>query len=99
MKNILDDEILRRRKDKLSFFLACTAAISTLACLCIVCLAIKEGAIGIAFLFASAVLLFIWPLLVMFIIKYAQRHESLQWIRDLIATDDNDIPRINFIRF
>jgi hypothetical protein len=38
-------------------------------------------------------------LLVMFIIKYAQGHASLQWIRDIIATDDDDTPRINFIRF
>ncbi len=85
------------RKDKLYLLLACTAAISTFACLCIAFLAIKKCAIGIAFLFASAVLLFIWPLLVMFIIKYAQGHASLQWIRDIIATDDDDTPRLNFI--
>jgi len=87
------------RKDKLYLLVICTAAISTFVCLCIVCLAIKEGAIGIAFLFASAVLLLIWPLLVMFFIKYAQGHASLQWIRDIIATDDDDTPRMNFIRF
>ena len=73
--------------------------IGIFACLCIAFLAIKEGATGIAFLFASAVLLFIWPLLVRFIIKYARGHESLQWIRDTIAADDDDTPRINFIRF
>ena len=84
--------------DKLYLLLACTTGISILVCLCIVFLAIKDGATGIAFLFASAVLLFIWPLLVMFIIKYAQGHESLQCIRDIVATDDDDTPRINFIR-
>jgi Na+/proline symporter len=86
------------RKDKPYLLLACATAVGTFACLCVAFLAIKEGAIGIAFVFTSAVLLFIWPLLVMFIIKYAQGHTSLQWKRDLIATDNDDSPRINFIR-
>ncbi len=85
-------------KDTLYLLLACAAATATFACLCIVCLAIKEGAIGIAFLFASAVLLFIWPFLVTSMMKYAQRRESLQWMRNLIVTDDDDTPRMNFIR-
>ena len=84
--------------DKLYLLLACAAAISIFVCLCIASLAIKDGATDIAFLFASAVLLFIWPLLVMFITKYAQGYASLQCIRNLIATNDDDTPRINFIR-
>jgi hypothetical protein len=85
------------RKDKLYLLLACAAAISTFACLCIAFLAIKEGAVGSAFLFTSAGLLFIWPLLVRFMTKYAQRRKSLQWISNLIATNDDGIPRMNFI--
>ena len=98
LKNRSHNDVPSRGKDKSYLLLACAAAISIFVCLCIVFLAIKEGATGIAFLFASAVLLFIWPLLVMFIIKYAQGQESMQRIRDLIATDDDDTPKINFIR-
>lgn len=87
------------RKDRIYLLLACTATISIMARLCIAFLAIEKGAAGIAFLFASAVLLFVWPLLVTFIIRYARGHESLQWIRDIIASDDDDTPRINFICF
>ncbi len=87
------------RKDKLFSFIAGAVAISIFVCLAIAFLSIKEGATGIAFLFASAVLLFILPLLVMFIIKYVQEQESLQWLMDIIAIDNNDTPRTNFIRF
>ena len=86
-------------KDKLYLLLVCTAAISTFVCLCIAFLAIKEGATGVAFLFASAVLIILWPVLVMFIMKYAQGHASLQWIREIVATDKDDTTRIDFIRF
>ena len=52
---------------------------------------------GIAFLFAAAILIFILPLLVMFIIKYAQRYESLKWLIDLNTTDARATMKMNFI--
>ena len=99
LRNRSENDMPSPRKDRLYLLLAYTAAISIFVCLCIAFLAIEKGATGIAFLFASAVLLFIWPLLMMFMTKYAQGHESLQWLRDLIATDDDDTPKINFIGF
>jgi len=87
------------RKDRIYLLLGCIAAIGIFACLCIAFLAIETGDTGIAFILMSAVLLFILPLLVMFIIKYVQGQESFQWLMDIIATDSNNAPRINFIRF
>jgi len=97
VKNILDNEILKHWKDKVYLFLACTAAIGTSICLYIAYLAIEMGNTGIAFLFTAAVLIFIWPLLVMFIIKYAQRYKSLKWLIDLNGTDKRETTGINFI--
>jgi FtsH-binding integral membrane protein len=97
VKNTLDNEILKHRKDKVYLFLACTAAIVTSVCLYIVYLAIEMGNIGIAFLFTAAVLIFIWPLLVMFVIKYAERYKSLKWLIDLNGTDKRENMEINFI--
>lgn len=97
MKNILDDKRLAQRKDNLYLILVCTAAISTFVCLCVACLLAFTGAIGISFFLLSAVLLFIWPLLVIFMSKYAQSHESLEWICDLLDTHKGDIRIMNFI--
>jgi FtsH-binding integral membrane protein len=97
VKNILDNEKMRYWKDKLYLFLACAAAITASACMYIAYIAIKAGAIGIASLFTAALLIFIWPLLVSFLIKYTQRYESLKWFRDLAGTDKDGSPKINFI--
>jgi hypothetical protein len=97
MKNISDNEKLGHWKDKLYLFLVCITALSISACIYIVYMAIKAGDICSASLFTAIVLIFIWPLLVSFIIKYAQRYESLKWLRDLTGTDKDEIPKINFI--
>lgn len=97
MKNILDNEILKDRKDKLYLFFACAAAISISVCLYIVYVAIETGYEGIAFLFMAAVVVYIWPLLVMFIIEYTQRYKSLKWLIDMDATDKRETLKINFI--
>ena len=97
VKDISDNEKFRHRRDKLHLFLACTAAISASICIYITYIAIKAGDIGIAFLFMSAVLILICPVMASFIIKYALRYESLKWLRDLTGTDKDETPKINFI--
>ena len=97
MKNLLDNDILEDRKDKLYLFFACVCAIGISVFLYIVYVAIEAGYGGVAFLFMAAVVIYIWPLLLMFIIKYAQRYKSLKWLIDLNATDKREILKINFI--
>ena len=97
MKKLLDNEILEDRKDKLYLFFACVCAIGISVCLYIVYVAIEAGYEGIAFLFMAAVVIYILPLMVMFIIKYSQRYKSLKWLIDLNATDKREILKINFI--
>jgi hypothetical protein len=58
---------------------------------------IKHNPAGIAFLFTAAVLIFICPLLIMFIMRYVQRYKSLKWLMNLNATNKNKTQRINFI--
>ena len=97
MKHTIDNEILKDRKDKLYLFFACASAIGISVCLYIVYVAIEAGYEGIAFLFMAAVVIYIWPLMVMFILEYAQRYKSLKWLIDLNATYKRETLKINFI--
>ena len=83
-----------QRKDKHKIFAVTLSAVSAFVCLCTACLLAWMGAMGISSLFLSAVLLFIWPMLLMFISKHVQMQVS-QWICNLLDIDNTQ--RFNFI--